>query len=137
MAWGIVDDYALSCVYGHIRDGQREDIGNKDRSHAVIMDREFLHPFSADLFRLMDLDTVDQFIQHTGVSFFARVYLRTVEMNISVVMVLLLSLSISERSVLIFSDSSFCSDSYRRDILAKRSSDSLPETLSSESGCQG
>ena len=43
----------------------------------------------------------------------------------------LLCFSISERSFFIFSASSFCSSSYRRDIFAKRSSESLPETLSS------
>ena len=42
-----------------------------------------------------------------------------------------LCFSISERSFFIFSDSSFCSSSYRRDIFAKRSSESLPDTLSS------
>ena len=66
-----------------------------------------------------------------GVSFFALVYLRTRLMNISVVIVRLLCFSISERSCLIFSVSSFCSSSYLRDILEKRSSEILPETLSS------
>ena len=66
-----------------------------------------------------------------GVSFFALVYLRTRLINISVVMVRLLCFSISERSCLIFSVSSFCSSSYLRDILEKRSSEILPETLSS------
>lgn len=56
---------------------------------------------------------------------------RNAKDGISAVTDLLLSLSISARRVLIFSDISFCSSAYLRDILAKRSSESLPETLSS------
>ena len=66
LAWGVVDDYALSRVYGHIRDGQRENIGNEDCAHAVIVNREFLHPLTVDLLCLVDLNAVDQLIQHTG-----------------------------------------------------------------------
>ena len=66
MARGVVDDYALSRVYRHIGDGQREDIGNENSSHAVIMDRELLHPLTVDLLCLVDLNAVDQLIQHTG-----------------------------------------------------------------------
>ena len=66
---GVVHDYALSCVYGHIRYRQREDIGNEDRSHAVVMDRELLHPLTVDLLCLMGLYAVDQLIQHTGCQF--------------------------------------------------------------------
>ena len=46
-----------------------------------------------------------------GVSFLARVYLRTMDTNISVEVARLLCFSISERSFFIFSEISFCSSS--------------------------
>ena len=42
--WGVVDDYALSCVYGHLRGGQRDEVGDLDGTHAVIVDTEPLFP---------------------------------------------------------------------------------------------
>lgn len=128
---GVVHNYAFSCIHRHIRCRQRKCAWNLDGAHAVVVNAEPLFPYTVDLFCIEHFDFFHQFIQHPGCQLFALVYLRTRLMNISVVMVRLLCFSISERSCLIFSVSSFCSSSYLRDILEKRSSEILPETLSS------
>ena len=53
---GVVYDYALSRVYGYVRDRQREDIGNEDRAHAALVDRELLHPLTIDHLCLVNLN---------------------------------------------------------------------------------
>ena len=63
--WGVVDDYALSCVYGHLRGGQRDEVGDLDGAHAVVVDTEPLLPHSLYLFGVEHSDLLDELVQHT------------------------------------------------------------------------
>ena len=64
--WGVVDDYALSCVYGHLRGGQRDEVGDLDGPHAVVVDTEPLFPHSVYLLGVEYLDFLDELVQHPG-----------------------------------------------------------------------
>ena len=59
--WGVVDDYALSCVYGHLRGGQRDEVGDLNDPYAVIADTEPLFPHPINL--------LDKLIEHPGCQF--------------------------------------------------------------------
>lgn len=64
--WGVVDDYAFSCVYGHLRGGQRDEVGDLDGTHAVVVDTEPLLPHSVYLLSVEYLDLLDELVQHPG-----------------------------------------------------------------------
>ena len=67
--WGVVDDYALSCVYGHLRRGQRDEAGNLDDPHTVVVDAEPLLPYPVHLLSVEYLDFLDELVQHPGREF--------------------------------------------------------------------
>ena len=64
--WGVVDDYALSCVYGHLRGGQRDEVGDLNGAHAVVVDTEPLLPHPVYLLGVEHLDLLDELVQHPG-----------------------------------------------------------------------
>ena len=66
LTWGVVDNYALSCIYRHLGRRKWEHIGDEDGSHTVVMDHKVLLPYPVDLLRLMDFDVIDQLIEHPG-----------------------------------------------------------------------
>ena len=59
--WGVVDDYALSCIYGHLRGGQRDQFRDLDDPYAVVVDTEPMLPHPVYL--------LDEFVQHPGRQF--------------------------------------------------------------------
>lgn len=111
LCWFVGDIYTSAGIYCYIRHRQGIGIRDKQGADAVVVDGQFLNPLPVDFLSLIDLNVIDQLVYHSGVSFFARVYFRTVERNISVETASLLSLSSSLRSVLIFSESAACSSS--------------------------
>ena len=66
MTWGVVDNYAFSCIHRHLGCRKWEHIGNEDGSHTVVMDHKVLLPYPIDLLHLMDFDVIDQLIEHPG-----------------------------------------------------------------------
>ena len=64
--WGVVDDYALSCIYGHLRGGQRDQLRDLNDPYAVIVDTEPLLPYPVDLLGVEHLDLLDELVQHPG-----------------------------------------------------------------------
>ena len=66
LTWGVVDNYAFSCIHRHLGCRKWEHIGNEDGSHTVVMDHKVLLPYPIDLLRLMDFDAIDQLIEHPG-----------------------------------------------------------------------
>ena len=67
--WGVVDDYALSCIYGHLRGGQRDQFRDLDDPYAVIVDTEPLFPHTVDLLGVEHFDLLDEFVEHPGRQF--------------------------------------------------------------------
>ena len=66
---GVVDDYALSCVYGHLRGGQRDEVGDLDGAYAVVVDAEPLLPHPVYLLGVEHFDFLDEFVEHPGRQF--------------------------------------------------------------------
>ena len=64
--WGVVDDYALSCVYGHLRGGQRDEVGDLDGAHSVVVDTEPFLPHPIYLLGVEYLDFLDELVEHSG-----------------------------------------------------------------------
>ena len=64
LTWGVVDDYAFSCIYGHLGCREWEHIRDEDCPHTVVMDHQVLLPYPVDFLRLVDFDVIDQFIEH-------------------------------------------------------------------------
>lgn len=64
--WGVVDDYALSCVYGHLRGGQRDEVGDLNAPYAFVMDTEPLLPHPVYLLGVEHFDLLDEFVHHPG-----------------------------------------------------------------------
>lgn len=64
--WSVVDDYALSCVYGHLRGGQRNEVGDLNNSYAVIVDTEPLLPHPVYLLGVEHFDLLDELVEHPG-----------------------------------------------------------------------
>ena len=63
---GVVDDYALSCIYGHLRGRQRDQLRDLNDPYAVIVDTEPLLPYPVDLLGVEHLDLLDELVQHPG-----------------------------------------------------------------------
>jgi len=61
--------HTSACVYGYIRDRQGIGIRNKKGTDAIIVDGQFLYPLSIDFLSLMNLNSINQFIQHPGCQF--------------------------------------------------------------------
>ena len=51
-------------VDGYIRHGHGRGIRDKQGTDTIVVDGQFLNPFTVDLLGLMDFDVVDQFVQH-------------------------------------------------------------------------
>ena len=66
LTWGVVDDYAFSCIYRHLGCREWEHIRDEDCPHTVVMDHQVLLPYPVDFLRLVDFDVIDQFIEHPG-----------------------------------------------------------------------
>ena len=64
--WGVVDDYALSCVYGHLRGGQRDQLRDLNDPYAVIVDTEPLLPHPVYLLGVEHFDLLDELVEHPG-----------------------------------------------------------------------
>lgn len=62
--WGVVDEHALPGIDGHIRDGQGQHFRNRDFSHAVIMDAKPLLPYTINFLRMVNLDFLNQLVEH-------------------------------------------------------------------------
>ena len=67
--WDVVDEHALSGIDGHIRDGQGQHFRDCDFSHAVIMDAKPLLPYTINFLRIINLDLLNQFVEHPGREF--------------------------------------------------------------------
>lgn len=72
----IVDDYALSCVYGHLRNGQRDEAGDLDGAHALAVDTEPLLPRPVGLFCVESAALSSSLL--SAVNFCFRFFLRRV-----------------------------------------------------------
>ena len=62
----VVDEYTLSGIDGHIRNWERQHFMDCDFSHAVIMDAKSLFPYTINFFRIINLNLLNQLIEHPG-----------------------------------------------------------------------
>ena len=60
------DEYTLSGIDGHIRNWERQHFRDCDFSHAVIMDAKSLLPHTINFLRMVNLDLLNQLIEHPG-----------------------------------------------------------------------
>ena len=128
---GVVHNYAFSCIHRYIGCRQRKCAWNLDGTHTVIVNTEPLLPYTVDLFCIEHFDFFHQFIQHPGCQLFCSgVLANQTDEHIRCHSTAALLFDFGAE-LFDFSVSSFCSSSYLRDILEKRSSEILPETLSS------
>ena len=63
---GVVDEHTLPGIDGHIRDGQGQHFRDCDYSHAVIVDAKPLLPHTINFLRIVNLDLLNQLIEHPG-----------------------------------------------------------------------
>ena len=62
----IADIDTSAGVDGYIWHGHRRGIRDKQGTDTVVVDGQFLDPFAVDFLGLVNLNVVDQFVQHPG-----------------------------------------------------------------------
>ena len=65
----IADIDTSAGIDGYIRHGHGRGIRDKQSTDAVVVDGQFLYPFAVDFLGLVNLNVVDQFVQHPGRQF--------------------------------------------------------------------